>query len=83
MTAANDSAGLKIAVAFFISLSVILTVALYFMYAAYTQADARLQMVQRTNDQSRRALRVLQSQYDELKAQMNKPADAALKSKEK
>jgi hypothetical protein len=40
-------------------------------------------MAQRTNDQSRRALRVLQSQYDELKAQMNKPADAALKVKEK
>jgi hypothetical protein len=41
MAKENESRGLKIAVAAFISLSVILAVACYFLYAAYTQAEAR------------------------------------------
>jgi hypothetical protein len=41
MAKENESQGLKIAVAAFISLSVILAVACYFLYAAYTQAEAR------------------------------------------
>ena len=41
MSAPNEFVGLKIAVAAFISLSVILAVACYFLYAAYTEADAR------------------------------------------
>lgn len=41
MAEANESQGLKIAVAALISISVILAVACYFLYAAYTQADAR------------------------------------------
>ena len=41
MSAPNEFVGLKIAVAAFISLSVILAVACYFLYSAYTNAEAR------------------------------------------
>lgn len=41
MAAANDSQGLKIAVASFVSLSVILAVTSYFMYSNYSTADAK------------------------------------------
>jgi hypothetical protein len=37
----NESQGLKIAIAAFLMLSVILAVACDFLYAAYTQAEAR------------------------------------------
>ncbi len=43
MAAANESQGLKIAVAAFIALTVILTVTSYFLYSAYSTAEARLQ----------------------------------------
>ncbi len=42
MAAANESQGLKIAVAAFIALTVILTVTSYFLYSAYSSADAKL-----------------------------------------
>ncbi len=42
MAAANESQGLKIAVAAFIALTVILTVTSYFLYSAYSTAEARL-----------------------------------------
>jgi hypothetical protein len=38
---ANEAQGLKIAVSAFIMISVILAVACYFLYAAYSEADAR------------------------------------------
>jgi hypothetical protein len=41
MAAADESQGLKIAVAALITLSVILAVTCYFLYSAYTAADAR------------------------------------------
>jgi len=40
MAAANESQGLKIAVAAFVTLSVILAVTSYFLYSAYSKADA-------------------------------------------
>ena len=43
MAAANESQGLKIAVAVFVTLTVILAVTTYFSYTAYSQADAKLQ----------------------------------------
>ena len=42
MAAANESQGLKIAVAAFVSLSVVLAVTSYFLYSNYSQASARL-----------------------------------------
>ena len=47
MAAANESQGLKIAVAAFIALSVILTVSSYFLYSNYSSAEARLQSATR------------------------------------
>ena len=41
MAAANESQGLKIAVAVFVTLTVILAVTTYFSYTAYSQADAK------------------------------------------
>jgi len=41
MAEAHESRGLKIAVAALITISVTLAVACYFLYAAYTEADAR------------------------------------------
>ena len=41
MAEANESRGLKIAVAALVTISVILAVACFFLYSAYTAADAR------------------------------------------
>ena len=41
MAAANESQGLKIAVAAFITLTVILTVSSYFLYTDYASAEAK------------------------------------------
>ena len=46
MAAANESQGLKIAVAAFITLTVILTVSCYFLYSNGASAEARLQSVE-------------------------------------
>ena len=42
MAAANESQGLKIAVAVFVTFTVLLAVATYFSYTAYSQAEAKL-----------------------------------------
>ena len=44
MAAANESQGLKIAVAAFITLTVILTVTSYFLYSNGASAEARLDL---------------------------------------
>ncbi len=43
MAAANESQGLKIAVAAFVTLSVILAVSSYFLYSAYSKSEAMLE----------------------------------------
>ena len=53
MAAANESQGLKIAVAAFIALTVILTVTSYFLYSAYSSAEARLQSANEEAQQAR------------------------------
>ena len=42
MAAANESQGLKIAVAAFVTLAVILAVTSYFLYSAYSRSEALL-----------------------------------------
>jgi len=76
MAAANESQGLKIAVAAFLSLSVVLSVALYFLYAANATAEARLEFALIQNQQLSKAQRLLQRQCDELKMQINKLSDS-------
>jgi hypothetical protein len=70
MAAANESQGLKIAVATFIALTVILTVTSYFLYTAYSQADARLtsandQLAQKSKESS-----LALTQYDEVRGKV-------------
>ena len=70
MAAANESQGLKIAVATFIALTVILTVTSYFLYTAYSQADARLtsandQLAQKSKESS-----LALNQYDEVRGKV-------------
>jgi hypothetical protein len=70
MAAANESQGLKIAVATFIALTVILTVTSYFLYTAYSQADARLtsandQLAQKSKESS-----LAINQYDEVRGKV-------------
>jgi hypothetical protein len=79
MAAANESQGLKIAVSAFLSLSVILSVALYFLYSAYSSAEARLDAALTQNQQLSKAQKLLQTQYDELKSQMSKLSDSRTK----
>ena len=43
MAAANESQGLKIAVAAFVTLTVFLAVASYFLYSAYSRSEAQLE----------------------------------------
>jgi hypothetical protein len=45
----DESRGLKIAVAALVTLSVILAVACYFLYSAYTAAEARRELAETRN----------------------------------
>jgi hypothetical protein len=72
---AHDSPGLKIAVAAFISISVIQAVALYFVYSAYTAAQARLAAVDIQNQQLQKSQTLLQTHYNELMKQMSKVSE--------
>jgi hypothetical protein len=60
MAAANESQGLKIAVAAFVTLTVILAVTSYFLYTAYSKSEAQLEAAQEN-------LRTAQNQYDEFR----------------
>jgi hypothetical protein len=79
MAAANESVGLKIAVAAFVTLAVILSVALYFLDAAYSSAEARLEIALTQNKQLSKSQSLPQKQYDELKTQMSKLPDSRTK----
>jgi hypothetical protein len=79
MGAPEESRGLKIAVSALVTLSVILTVTLYFVYSAYTVAQARLDVALAENKQLSNSRRLLQTQYDELKTQMSKFSDSRSK----
>lgn len=58
MAASNDSQGLKIAVAIFVSLTVILAVAAYFLYSEYDKASQQLaQKTQELSTKSQEATR--------------------------
>lgn len=76
MAETNESQGLKIAVAAFLSISVMLAVALYFVYSAYTSAEARLDAALAQNKQLMKTQTLLQTHYNELKRQMSKPTES-------
>jgi hypothetical protein len=78
MTESDDSPGLKIAVAAFLSLSVILAVTSYFLYADGVQAKARLEQANRRIQELERANRSALARIEESKkdAVRNPEADA-------
>lgn len=63
----NESQGLKIAVAAFIALSVILSVASYFLYSNYASADAQLQSANDKLRQAQKAQSDILTQYEEMR----------------
>ena len=67
MAAANESQGLKIAVAAFVTLTVILAVTSYFLYSAYSQAEAQLESEQDKLTQGQKAASDALNQYDEFR----------------
>jgi cell division protein FtsB len=78
MTESEDSQGLKIAVAAFLSLSVILAVTSYFLYADGVQAKARLEQANRRIQALEQANRSVLARIEETKkgAVRNSEADA-------
>lgn len=72
----NDSQGLKIAVALFVSLTVILAVTCYFLYSNYDQAAQQLVQAQSKAQQAQKAADDALRQYDEMKKQIgSKPEE--------
>jgi hypothetical protein len=67
MAAANESQGLKIAVAAFITLTVILTVSSYFLYTNGASAEARMQSAEDAKGQAVKAQSLAVNQYDTMR----------------
>ena len=70
MAAANESQGLKIAVAAFIALSVILSVASYFLYSAYSAADAQLATTKDQLQQAKKGQSDILNQYQDMRSKI-------------
>jgi hypothetical protein len=82
MAAANESQGLKIAVAAFISLTVILAVSSYFLYSDLASAQARLEVAQDAQNHLRRAADVALTHYDEMRTRIGTKAAESHAAKE-
>jgi hypothetical protein len=67
MAAANESQGLKIAVAAFVTLTVALAVTSYFLYTAYSRSEAMLESERDKLTKSQRAASDAVNQYDEFR----------------
>src|SRR3954469_7026352 len=70
----NDSQGLKIAVAAFVSLSVILAVTAYFLYSNYSQADAARAKAEADKQTAQTAQNLALTQYEELQKRIGSRA---------
>src|SRR5579885_1144838 len=70
MAAPNESQGLKIAVAVFIALSVILAVTSYFLYSNGAQAEARLAKAEEDKSKLQKAQNLQQTQIEELRGRI-------------
>jgi hypothetical protein len=70
MAAANESQGLKIAVAAFIALTVILTVTCYFLYSAYAAADAQKTAALEEAANKGKAAGIALNQYEEVRGRV-------------
>jgi len=70
MAAANESAGLKIAVAAFITLTVILTVTSYFLYSNASSAQARLDSERDAQIRAKKMAELALRQYDAMRTRI-------------
>jgi hypothetical protein len=70
MAAANESQGLKIAVAAFITLTVILTVTSYFLYSNGASAEARLQSEQEAHTKTKSEKSLALTQYNDIRGKV-------------
>jgi len=70
MAAANESQGLRIAVAAFVSLTVILAVTSYFLYSNYTQTDAQRLAAEEKERTARKAADEALSRYEDMRKQI-------------
>ena len=75
MAAANESQGLKIAVAAFISLTVILAVTAYFLYANVASAQARLDVARDAERRAKLSANLVLSQYDAMRTKIGTKAE--------
>ncbi len=82
MAAANESQGLKIAVAAFIALTVILTVTSYFLYQAYSAADAKFQSASEEVNKKNQANLLGVTQYEEVRTRVGTKAQEHDQTKE-
>ena len=67
MAAANESQGLKIAVAAFMTLTVTLAVTSYFLYSAYSRSEAQLESERDKLTKAQKAASDAVNQYDEFR----------------
>ena len=67
MAAANESQGLKIAVAAFVTLTVALAVTSYFLYSAYSRSEAQVESERDKSTKAQRAASDAVNQYDEFR----------------
>src|SRR3954471_16308820 len=67
MAAANESQGLKIAVAAFVTLTVILAVTSYFLYSAYSKSEAQFEAAQEKLRTAQKAQNDAVNQYDDFR----------------
>lgn len=70
MAAANESHGLKIAVAAFITLSVILSVTSYFLYSAYSSAEGRRELADQEASKAKTAQSAILTQYEDMRTRI-------------
>jgi len=75
MPAANESQGLKIAVAAFITLTVILAVTSYFLYSGYSSAEARLETANSELTKAKSASSTALTQYEEMRRKIGTRAE--------
>ena len=75
MAAANESQDLKIAVAAFISLTVILAVTSYFLYSNVASAQARLDFARDAERRAKLSANLALSQYDAMRTTIGAKAE--------
>jgi hypothetical protein len=82
MAAANESQGLKIAVAAFITLTVILLVTSYFLYTAYASADAKAASATENETKAKAGQSAALKQFEDMRLKIGTKAEEYDQAKE-